>query len=74
MIYYKNIVNVALLLLICMLCFGFTYLHVLFTNFIGLVFFFGGGIYLMGLVMEQKLYFRQHFSGIMVLICCYYLI
>ena len=73
MIFYKNVVNVALLLLICVLCFGFTYLHVLFTNFIGLVFFWGG-IYLMGLVMEQKLYFRQHFSGIMVLICCYYLI
>ena len=40
-------------------------------------FFFGGGggvIYIMGLVMEQKLYFRQHFSGIIVFICCYYLI
>ena len=77
MIFYKNVVNVALLLLICVLCFGFTYLHVLFTNFIGLVFFFFGGggvIYIMGLVIEQKLYFRQHFSGIMVLICCYYLI
>ena len=43
MIFYKNVVNVALLLLICVLCFGFTYLHVLFTNFIGLVFFLGGG-------------------------------
>ena len=36
-----------------------------------------GFIFLMGfsnLVMEQKLYFRQHFSSVIVLICYYYLI
>ena len=37
-------------------------------------FFLFGFICLMGLIMEQKLYFRQHFSHVIVLICCFYLI
>ena len=47
------------------------------TGLVGLVFFFFLGfdfICLMGLVLKQKLYFVQHFSGVIILICCYYLI
>lgn len=54
----------------------FTRVIYIFNKFSLVCFFFFGFdfICLMGLVLKQKLYFVQHFSGVIILICCYYLI